>query len=99
VTTATFLAPNLLPGWLIGFWLMAAGMLAMAWALRLIPEGVWHPRSRSDPVSVTDQRAPLPPDNADLDDAERVTDPEQAGRTQWTERIDREVAPAKGTRR
>jgi hypothetical protein len=61
-------------------------------------EGVWHPRSRSDPVSVTDQRAPLP-DNADLDDAERVTDPEQAGRTQWTERIDREVAPAKGTRR
>jgi hypothetical protein len=77
---------------------MAAGMLAVAWAPWRIPEGVWHPRSRSDPVSVTDQRAPLP-DNADLDDAERVTDPEQAGRTQWTERIDREVAPAKGTRR
>ena len=61
VTAATFLAPNLLPGWLIGFSLMAAGMLAVAWALWRIPEEVWHPRSGSDPVGAADQRAP-PPD-------------------------------------
>jgi hypothetical protein len=42
---------------------------------------------------------PFPPDKGDLDDAERVTDPEQAGSTQWSERVGREVAPAKGTRR
>jgi hypothetical protein len=60
VTAATFLAPNLLPGWLIGFSLMAAGMLTVAWALWRIPEDVWHPRSGSDPLSAADQRAPLP---------------------------------------
>jgi hypothetical protein len=60
VTAATFLAPNLLPGWLIGFSLMAAGMLTVAWALWRVPEDVWHPRGGSDPVGVTDQQAPLP---------------------------------------
>jgi hypothetical protein len=59
-TAATFLAPNLHPGWLIGLSLMGAGMLTVEWALWRIPEDVWHPRSGSDPVSVTDQRAPLP---------------------------------------
>jgi hypothetical protein len=37
--------------------------------------------------------------SGDLDDAECVTDPEQVGRTQWSERVGREVAPAKRTRR
>jgi membrane glycosyltransferase len=60
VAAATFLAPNFVPGWLIGFSLMAAGMLTVAWALWRIPEDVWHPRSDSDPVSAADQRAPLP---------------------------------------
>jgi hypothetical protein len=60
VATATFVAPNLVPGWLIGFSLMAAGMLTVAWALWRIPEDVWHPRTGSDPAGVSDQRAPLP---------------------------------------
>ena len=60
VVTAATSWHNLLPGWLIGFSLMAAGMLAVAWALWRIPEEVWHPRSGSDPVGAADQRAPLP---------------------------------------
>jgi hypothetical protein len=60
MSAATFLAPNVLPGWLLGFSIMAAGMLTVAWALWRIPEDVWHPRSGSDPVGITDQRSPLP---------------------------------------
>ena len=36
VAAATFLAPNVIPGWLIGFSVMAAGMLSVAWALSRI---------------------------------------------------------------
>ena len=54
VAAATFLAPNVIPGWLIGFSVMAAGMLSVAWALSRIPEDVWHPRNGSDPVGATD---------------------------------------------
>ena len=60
VAAATFLAPNLLPGWLIGFSVMAAGMLTVAWALSRIPENVWHPGSRSELIGATDQRPPVP---------------------------------------
>ena len=54
VAAATFWAPNVIPGWLIGFSVMAAGMLSVAWALSRIPEDVWHPRNGSDPVGATD---------------------------------------------
>jgi len=54
VAAATFLAPNVMPGWLIGFSIMAVGMLSVAWALSRIPEDVWHPRNGSDPVGATD---------------------------------------------
>jgi hypothetical protein len=54
VAAATFLAPNVIPGWLIGFSMMAAGMLSVAWALSRIPEDVWHTRSVSDPVGTKD---------------------------------------------
>ena len=53
VAAATFLAPNFLPGWLIGFSVMAAGMLTVAWALWRIPEELWHTRSGSDPIGTT----------------------------------------------
>jgi hypothetical protein len=60
VAVATFLAPQLLPWWLIGFSVMAAGMLTVAWALSRIPENVWHPGSGSELIGATDQRPPLP---------------------------------------
>ncbi len=50
VAAATFLAPNLIPVWFIGFPVMAAGMLTVAWALSRIPAEVWHPRSDPQPV-------------------------------------------------
>jgi hypothetical protein len=51
VATATFLAPNVIPGWLLGFSVMAAGMLTVAWALSRIPEHVWDAESSSEPIS------------------------------------------------
>jgi len=61
VAAATFLAPNAGAGWLIGFSVMAAGMLTVAWALSRIPEDVWHPQSGSDQIDGADRRPPLPP--------------------------------------
>jgi hypothetical protein len=60
VAAATFLAPNVLPGWLIGFSVMAAGMLTVAWALSRIPEHVWHADSGSEPIGSTNEPPPLP---------------------------------------
>jgi hypothetical protein len=59
VAVATFLVPHLLPGWLIGFSVMAAGMLTVAWALSRIPESLWHAESGSEPIGAAD-RPPLP---------------------------------------
>jgi hypothetical protein len=60
VAAATFLAPNVIPGWLIGFSMMAAGMLAVAWALSRIPADVCHPQIGSQQIDATDRRRPLP---------------------------------------
>ena len=58
-----FPGTNLLPGWLIGFSLMAAGMLTVAWALWRIPEEV-RGALEAVPIEVdaANQRAPSPPD-------------------------------------
>ena len=60
VAAATFLAPNVLPGWIAGFSVMAAGMLTVARALSRIPANLWHADSGSELVGATDNRPPLP---------------------------------------
>ena len=60
MATATFVAPNLVPGWLVGFSLMAAGMLTVAWALWRIPEDVWHPRAVLIQLAFQTSELPFP---------------------------------------
>jgi hypothetical protein len=48
VVTVGFLGPNVIPGWMVGFTVMAVAMLVLGWALWRIPVAVWYGTAASD---------------------------------------------------